>query len=78
MSAIVSQHQTVPPPLVGHSRFRMTLPLRRDRDLAYSPPHRPTRRLRAHATRLIDVIARFLGGVAIASSRAGAQIPIAI
>jgi hypothetical protein len=52
--------------------------LQRDRDLARSPPHRPTRRFGADAASLIDVTDRFIGGVAIASSRAGSQIPIAI
>ena len=78
MSAIVYQLQIVPSPLVRHSRFGIALPLRRDRDLACSPPHRTTRRFGADAACLIDVTDWFIGGVAIASSRAGAQIPIAI
>ena len=42
------------------------------------PPHRTTRRFGADAACLIDITDWFIGGVAIASSRAGAQIPIAI
>jgi hypothetical protein len=77
MSAIVYQHQTVPSPLVRHSRFAMASPLRGDRDLACSPPHRPPRRLGADAASIIDLTDGFIGGLAIASARARVQIPIA-
>ena len=78
MSAIVCQFQIGPSALVHHSRFAIGLPLRRDRDLACSPPHRTTRRFGADTVCLIDITDWFIGGVTIASSRAGAQIPIAI
>jgi hypothetical protein len=48
------------------------LPWRRNRDLARSPPHRPTPRFGADAASLIDVTDCFIDALAIASSRAGA------
>lgn len=78
MSAIVYQHQTVPSPLVRHSRFGMTSPSQPDRDVLCSPPHRPTQHLGADTVCLIDVSEWFSAGVASASSSASAQIPIAL
>jgi hypothetical protein len=76
MSAILCQFLG-PSALLNHSRCRMALPLRRDRDLACSPPHRTTRPFGADTVCLIDLTERFSGGVASASCSAGAQIPIA-
>ena len=78
MSTVVHPLQIVPSPLVRHSRFGMALPWQRNRDLACSPPHRPTRRSGPDAASLIGLADWFIGGVPVASSRAGAQIPIAI
>ena len=64
--------------LVRHRRSGMASPLRRDRDLACSSPHRPPRRLGADAASVIDLTDAFIGGVPIASSSRDAQIPIAI
>jgi hypothetical protein len=57
-------------------RFEMALPCRRDRDVACSPPHRTTRPFGANAAPLSELTGRLIGGGAIASPSAGAQIPI--